>query len=334
VTQQVDLASLYRLRQADLLPAARFLKAAGLLRDDAFWTRQGHRALLGLGLVHILAGIICFFAFNWADMPSFAKFAVIATGIVLCALSSWRVGIHRPAGEALLIGASVLAGVLLAVIGQVYQTGADAFQLFAAWGLVILPWVLVSRSAAHWAMWGLIYYLAWSFYLIQAWVFIHPSELTEITVIGLAAIVPIAGLVMREAATSAGIDWLNRSWTRVLPLLIAAGHLLLMGFEILLKDTGIPYLTVPTIGLLLAMAFYGWARPSFPAFALAAASIAGLIAATGWRIFALGLEDALILGANPEVLLFVLMTLWCLGVAFGLQRLLQWARPHVEGHHP
>ena len=48
-----------------------------------------------------------------------------------------------------LIAASVLVGVLLAVIGQVYHTGADAYSLFAAWTLLILPWTLASRSAAR-----------------------------------------------------------------------------------------------------------------------------------------------------------------------------------------
>ena len=62
-------------------------------------------------------------------------------------------GFDRPAGQALLIGASVLTGVLLAVIGQVFQTGADAFELFLVWTVLILPWTLASRSAAHWLVW-------------------------------------------------------------------------------------------------------------------------------------------------------------------------------------
>ena len=40
---------------------------------------------------------------------------------------------------------SLLTGALLALSGQVYQTGADTFELFAWWAVLILPWVLVSR---------------------------------------------------------------------------------------------------------------------------------------------------------------------------------------------
>ena len=57
-------------------------------------------------------------------------------------------GLDRAFGQVLLIAGSVLTGVLLAVIGQAYQTGADVFELFVAWAVLILPWVFVSRSAA------------------------------------------------------------------------------------------------------------------------------------------------------------------------------------------
>ncbi|MCP5010947.1 MAG: DUF2157 domain-containing protein, partial [Aestuariibacter sp.] len=37
--------------------------------------------------------------------------------------------------------------------GQTYQTGADPWQLFANWALLILPWVLVGRFAPLWLVW-------------------------------------------------------------------------------------------------------------------------------------------------------------------------------------
>ena len=47
------------------------------------------------------------------------------------------------AGKAALLAASLFVGALLALIGQIYQTGADTFEMFAAWAALILPWVLV-----------------------------------------------------------------------------------------------------------------------------------------------------------------------------------------------
>ena len=34
-----------------------------------------------------------------------------------------------------------MIGLSLAVIGQVYQTGADSYLLFLIWTLLILPWL-------------------------------------------------------------------------------------------------------------------------------------------------------------------------------------------------
>ena len=116
----------------------------------ADWHRWLDHGLLALGTVLLCAGVIVFFAFNWQDLHKFAKFAVLAAAISLLA----GFALCRPspdmAGRAALGGAQVLAGVLLAVIGQTYQTGADAWQLFALWTLLAVPWALAARAAPHW----------------------------------------------------------------------------------------------------------------------------------------------------------------------------------------
>jgi uncharacterized membrane protein len=116
----------------------------------ADWRRWLDHGLLALGTVLLCAGVIVFFAFNWQDLHKFAKFAVLAAAISLLA----GFALFRPSadmgGRAALGGAQVLAGVLLAVIGQTYQTGADAWQLFALWSLLAVPWALAARAAPHW----------------------------------------------------------------------------------------------------------------------------------------------------------------------------------------
>ncbi|MET0204922.1 MAG: DUF2157 domain-containing protein [Casimicrobiaceae bacterium] len=59
----------------------------------------------------------------------------------MIALAVWR-GLDTLPGKAALV-AALLAGALLALVGQVYQTGADTFELFAAWAVAIV--VLVAR---------------------------------------------------------------------------------------------------------------------------------------------------------------------------------------------
>ncbi|MGI9242046.1 MAG: DUF2157 domain-containing protein [Verrucomicrobiales bacterium] len=144
------------------------LHLEGLLSDDAFVSALGHwdatrawrsfasRWLTILGTVFLLVGVLFFFAYNWKELHRFTRFAILEGGVLLTALASaytLRSDRHRLTGELLLIAAAVLTGILLAVYGQAYQTGADAFQNFLGWAALILPWVIVARSAALSILW-------------------------------------------------------------------------------------------------------------------------------------------------------------------------------------
>lgn len=134
-----------RLGAADLLAAW-----APTLPGRTHWHHWLDRVLLILGTALLCAGVIVFFAFNWADLHKFSKFGLIGALLTLLAgFAAWR----QPgdmAGRAALAGAQVVSGVLMAVIGQTYQTGADAWQLFALWTLLAAPWALAARAAPHW----------------------------------------------------------------------------------------------------------------------------------------------------------------------------------------
>ena len=127
---------------------------------NVFW-----RSVLGFwGALFFAAGVICFFAYNWADMHHFLKFALIASLILISGgIAIWR-GLDSLPGNAGLLLASLCAGPLLAVYGQVYQSGADAWELFRAWTLAMLPLACVGRQAALWLLlwlagsaWGTLY---------------------------------------------------------------------------------------------------------------------------------------------------------------------------------
>lgn len=114
------------------------------------WRRWLDMALMALGTALLCAGVIVFFAFNWQDLHKFSKFGLLAGALTLLAAFAWLRPAGDTAGRAALGGAQVVAGVLLAVIGQTYQTGADAWQLFALWALLAVPWALAARAAPHW----------------------------------------------------------------------------------------------------------------------------------------------------------------------------------------
>jgi len=139
-----------RIAEADL---PRALALAGVLPSRDAWRRFLDRLSLWMGTVLVAAALIFFLASNWDDLGRFAKFGLAEALVVVALAVVWRLGLDRPSGKAALLGASLFLGALLALIGQTYQTGADTFELFAAWAAMILPWVLVSRFTPLWLVW-------------------------------------------------------------------------------------------------------------------------------------------------------------------------------------
>ncbi len=212
-----SLHDLQALRRAGLLRADQFRHALNAVRDEGYWSAWGRRALLALGAGQLLAGVIFFFAYNWNDLSDIAKFAVVESALLIAAVGALLVGLERAIGQSLLIAASVLTGVLLAVIGQVYQTGADAFELFVAWAALILPWAIIARSAVHWLLWLVVAVVALALYCAQTlWMTMSEGQIGVLVGGSLALAV-----VAREAAVEYRMNWMAGHWTRLV-LLAAA----------------------------------------------------------------------------------------------------------------
>ena len=200
--------------------------------------------LLFFGSALVLAGIIFFFAYNWAALGKFIKFGLIEAGIIVCIVGSHLRGRTQLGGKVLLLSGAVLVGVVLAVYGQTYQTGADAFGLFIIWAVLILGWVIVSEFAALWLVWlillntGVIFY--WqqvehpyhqigSEYLcfLAASLYWQPVEQQPYHQVGYEylclaiAILNGAALALREIGVLRSLEWLSGSWLRYI-LLIAS----------------------------------------------------------------------------------------------------------------
>lgn len=122
-------------------------------RDWGYWIGN---ILLILGWIFILSGLVYFFAFNWENMSTRYKFSTIQVGLLVCLAGAWAYSLDTLRGQLFLTGGCILIGVFLAVFGQTYQTGADSYQLFLAWTLIITPFVIISQFAPLWAIWLLL----------------------------------------------------------------------------------------------------------------------------------------------------------------------------------
>ncbi len=128
------------------------MREAGELPGRSDWRGFIDRLLLWGGAVLLAVGVIFFFAYNWSELSRVARLGLaellLAVAVACCGWFSTE----SPAGKASLFTAAVLTGALLALFGQTYQTGADTFELFITWAVLILPWTIVGRLPALWVL--------------------------------------------------------------------------------------------------------------------------------------------------------------------------------------
>lgn len=128
------------------------LAAAEILPNRMMWQQFIDKLLLWLGGLAIAFSLMFFIAYNWYELGRFAKFALVESFVILAVACYWKYQHKDLAAQVTLMVASIGLGVLLALYGQTYQTGADPWQLFFNWSLLILPWAVIARFAALWVL--------------------------------------------------------------------------------------------------------------------------------------------------------------------------------------
>jgi uncharacterized membrane protein len=129
------------------------LKVSGITPDASRWRRFLDQLLLALGSLSMACAIVFLVAYNWTSLSYFLQFAVVQLLMVIAIFLYWKLGPDKTTAKVALLVAAILLGALLALFGQTYQTGADSWQMFAAWAALMLPWALIGRFAPLWLMW-------------------------------------------------------------------------------------------------------------------------------------------------------------------------------------
>ena len=121
-----------------------------VFNDSNAWSAFLKILFLSLGVGFTTAGIIFFFAYNWADLHKFVKLGLIESIIFLMILVVVFIPAKQIIKDILFTGTTFLVGALLAVFGQIYQTGANAYDFFLGWTLFVALWVFISDFAPMW----------------------------------------------------------------------------------------------------------------------------------------------------------------------------------------
>lgn len=111
-----------------------------------------------LFLALLSSGVVTWVAVNWQSISPNYKVLLVQGVLLLIGISLFtlrlraeqRVGSARASHDwwyqGLAFLGAVVSGALIALVGQVYQTGADTWLLFAVWLVLILPWFVFSPN--------------------------------------------------------------------------------------------------------------------------------------------------------------------------------------------
>ncbi|WP_028888584.1 DUF2157 domain-containing protein [Tenacibaculum ovolyticum] len=120
--------------------------------DKTSWLKFIKILFISLGISFTTAGVLFFFAYNWADLHKFMKISLIEGLLIITTLIVVFSKISLNIKNIILTGSSILVGVLFAVFGQIYQTGANAYDFFLGWTMAITIWVIISNFAPLWLL--------------------------------------------------------------------------------------------------------------------------------------------------------------------------------------
>lgn len=161
----VDLYALVRHFQLSATQARQLATCVQEL-PPVDWAARLWRGLIVVAALLLGGGLIFWIAAQWPEQTRSFKLHVLQAAVLLPLLAAMALAQIRTA--ALLLATLALGG-LLAFVGQTYQTGADAWQLFALWAALALPWTVVARSDGLWGLWLLVGAAGLTFWMTTTW---------------------------------------------------------------------------------------------------------------------------------------------------------------------
>ncbi|HCB30223.1 MAG TPA: hypothetical protein DEP50_05440 [Acinetobacter lwoffii] len=103
------------------------------------------RCLKILGLALITVSLLYLMAANWWMLPDPVQLAIPMLILLCSATASIYFDQQEWVRQSLDTVSGLMLGLSLAMIGQIYQTGADSYLLFLLWSALLLPWLYRSN---------------------------------------------------------------------------------------------------------------------------------------------------------------------------------------------
>lgn len=151
---------LYNKYRKGLIDSVELEKGLHIIDSEKFYL-QGEKPelYLHMGTAFILSSIVYLAAFNWHGFSSLSKMLIMAL-VVFIPFFIYNLPISEKYKKLSLFSLEFLIGIMFAVFGQVYQTGADSYMLFVMWSLAIFPMVLSLRYLPSYFLFFIVLSLA------------------------------------------------------------------------------------------------------------------------------------------------------------------------------
>ncbi|KRF12028.1 GDYXXLXY domain-containing protein [Paenibacillus sp. Soil787] len=138
-----------------------------------------------LGASALLTAIVYFFATNWDKLNRWEKF--IPVFVLIMGFYGLSVWLSRQNGRQFLSKLSLFAscisfGVGVGLIGQIYNSHADSYSLFAIWFIPAFLLALLTRWQPYYVLAYILGHLAYGIYFFGRWGGSSDAEITQIAI--------------------------------------------------------------------------------------------------------------------------------------------------------
>ncbi|WDI32744.1 DUF2157 domain-containing protein [Hyphococcus flavus] len=234
------------------------------------------------GGAQLIAGVIFFFAYNWRALPDMTKIALPQAAMGAAFILWVILGKGSRLGAVAGLVATVMIGVSMGVVGQVYQLGADPWRLFAIWAALVFPIAVITRSDPQFMLAGIVASIAYFLYTDEN---IKPFLPQARSIILAAYALILFAIAIGRDMLAGGAP----NWMRWLFISAALGAGVIGSLGDIFSDR-FPFGDSFTASLALiavcggALAAYRYWRPDRPAQALSLFAVAVFAGALGLRI--------------------------------------------------
>lgn len=287
------------------------LKVTKVLPDGLAWKSFIDQVLLWLSSLALASAGMFFIAYNWDAIGRFTKFATLEVFIVLAVFAYCKQGMQSIAAKVSLLMATILLGVLLALYGQTYQTGADPWQLFFTWALMMLPWAIIGQFFVLWLVWVVLINLSIVLYH-QAFAGIFGFMFdTELQMFWLVFVVNTLFWVIWEFVLSTRHWlWLSARWAIRLLAVGSGVPISLLVLHTIFASTDVSIFPVLVWMLWLGVVYFIYRKKIHDLFMLAGGCLSGLVVVISF------LAKHLLDGRNSGA--FLLLALLVIGLGAGV----------------